>query len=133
MYRFFTISLIFIFPILIFDNTIYNVRIGKLPDCNGFNFCNVEKYISNQKKENEVLAYINVTDEKRIEFSFIKKSISDKLFLKYFSTGYFLLDEDFIFSSEICEILKITRCKLKQGKYEILDNYDKYVVVFACY
>ncbi|MEI6508062.1 MAG: hypothetical protein WCO54_06220, partial [Bacteroidota bacterium] len=111
----------------------YKVSLGKLPDCNGFNFCSITKDNSNSKKENEVLAYINVNDEKHIEFSFIKRSISDKLFLKYFSTGTFLLDEDFIFSSEICETLKINRCKLKQGKYEILDNYDKYVVVFTCY
>ncbi|MEI6507574.1 MAG: hypothetical protein WCO54_03770, partial [Bacteroidota bacterium] len=60
-----------------------------------------------------------MNDEKHIEFSFIKRSISDQLFLKYFSTGIFLLDEDFIFAPEICEVLKIERCKLKQGKYKI--------------
>ena len=130
MVKIFITSIIFILHTLNFDSTIYNVHIGKLPDCNGFNFCSITKDNSNQKKENEVLAYISVSDEKHIAFSFIKRSISDQLFLKYFSTGTFLLDEDFNFAPEICDALKIERCKLKQGKYEIADSYDKYVVVF---
>ncbi len=133
MVKIFITSVIFILLALHFDSTIYTVRIGKLPDCNGFNFCSITKDNADTKKENEALAYISVNDEKHIEFSFIKRSISDQLFLKYFSTGIFLLDEDFIFAPEICEVLKIERCKLKQGKYKISDSYDKYVVVFTFY
>jgi len=124
------IIFVFIFNWNSHNDIQFKVSIGKLPDCNGFNFCSISKDNTIQKRENEVLAYINVNDEKHIEFSFIKRSISDQLFLKYFSTGTFLLDEDFIFAPEICETLNIERCKLKQGKYEISDSYDKYIVVF---
>ncbi|MEI6595871.1 MAG: hypothetical protein WCO28_09940 [Bacteroidota bacterium] len=127
-----TLSILIVLSAWIFVNEIqYKVSLGKSPDCSGFNFCSLTKDNSLPKKENEVLAFINVNDEKHIEFSFIKRSISDQIFLKYFSTGTFILDEDFIISPEISEALKIDRNKLKLGKYQISDSYDKYVVVFT--
>ncbi|MFZ4796430.1 MAG: hypothetical protein ACOYMA_02990 [Bacteroidia bacterium] len=112
------------------ENT-YSIKLGKAPDCNGFNFCNVAVNNETSRKENEVLATIDVLDEKHIQFSFLKRTVTDKLFLKYFATGQFLLDEDYAFNEEICTTLELKRCNLKQGKYTITDEYDKYVVVFV--
>jgi len=109
----------------------YVVSLGKAPDCNGFNFCNVAANNETSRKENEVLATINVLDEKHIQFSFLKRTVTDKLFLKYFATGQFLLDEDYTFNEDICTALELKRCNLKAGKYTITDEYDKYVVVFG--
>jgi hypothetical protein len=109
----------------------YSIKLGKAPDCNGFNFCNVAANIEAQRKENEVLATIEVIDEKHIQFSFLKRTVTDKLFLKYFATGQFLLDEDYTFNEDICTALALKKCNLKQGKYTIEDGYDKYVVVFG--
>ena len=109
----------------------YLVSLGKAPDCNGFNFCNVAVSSAESRKENEVLANINVIDEKHIQFSFLKRSVTDKLFLKYFATGNFLLDDDYTFNEEICNALELKKCTLKKGKYTITDEYDKYVVVFV--
>lgn len=58
----------------------YVVSLGKAPDCNGFNFCNVSVSSEGNRKENEVLATIDVIDEKNIQFSFLKRSVNDKLF-----------------------------------------------------
>ena len=110
---------------------LYKVKLGKAPDCNGFNFCNVAVNNETSRKENEVLATIDVLDEKHIQFSFLKRTVTDKLFLKYFATGQFLLDEDYAFNEYICTALELKRCNLKAGKYTITDEYDKYVVVFG--
>ena len=109
----------------------YVVSLGKAPDCNGFNFCNVAVSSAESRKENEVLATIDVIDEKHIQFSFLKRSVTDKLFLKYFATGNFLLDDDYTFNEDICNTLELKKCSLKKGKYTISDEYDKYVVVFG--
>ena len=112
------------------ENT-FSIKLGKAPDCNGFNFCNVSVSSEGNRKENEVLANINVIDEKHIQFSFLKRTVTDKLFLKYFATGNFLLDDDYTFNEEICNALELKKCNLKKGKYAITDEYDKYVVVFG--
>jgi hypothetical protein len=112
------------------ENT-FCIKLGKAPDCNGFNFCNVAANNETSRKENEVLANINVIDEKHIQFSFLKRSVTDKLFLKYFATGNFLLDDDYNFNEDICNTLELKKCILKKGKYTISDEYDKYVVVFG--
>ena len=109
----------------------YVVSLGKVPDCNGFNFCNVAVNNETSRKENEVLAIIDVLDEKHLQFSFLKRTVTDKLFLKYFATGQFLLDEDYSFNEDICIALALKRCNLKAVKYTITDEYDKYVVVFV--
>jgi hypothetical protein len=127
------IILFFSLFILLFLKTENNylVSLGKPPDCNGFNFCNVAVSSEGNRKENEVLANINVIDEKHIQFSFLKRSVTDKLFLKYFATGNFLLDDDYTFNEDICNALELKKCNLKKGKYTISDEYDKYVVVFG--
>ncbi len=112
------------------ENT-FCIKLGKAPDCNGFNFCNVSVSSEGIRKENEVLATIDVIDEKHIQFSFLKRTVTDKLFLKYFATGNFLLDDDYTFHEEICNALELKKCTLKKGKYAITDEYDKYVVVFG--
>jgi hypothetical protein len=127
------IILFFSLFILLFLKTENNylVSLGKPPDCNGFNFCNVSVSSEGNRKENEVLATIDVIDEKHIQFSFLKRSVTDKLFLKYFATGNFLLDDDYTFNEDICNTLELKKCSLKKGKYTISDEYDKYVVVFG--
>jgi len=127
------IILFFSLFILLFFKTENNyvVSLGKAPYCNGFNFCNVSVSSEGNRKENEVLATIDVIDEKHIQFSFLKRSVTDKLFLKYFATGSFLLDDDYTFNEDICNALELKRCILKKGKYAISDEYDKYVVVFG--
>ena len=123
-------SCLFVFLFFKTENN-YVVSLGKAPDCNGFNFCNVSVSSEGNRKENEVLANINVIDEKHIQFSFLKRSVTDKLFLKYFATGNFLLDDDYTFHEDICNALELKKCILKKGKYAITDEYDKYVVVFG--
>ncbi len=113
------------------ESNIHIVKLGKAPDCNGFNFCSISTNNSQTTSENEVLATITVANEKHIQFSFLKRSVTDRMFLKYFATGTFILDDDFIFNSENCQALNLTRCTLKQGKYTITDEYDKYVVEFS--
>ena len=61
----------------------FQVSLGKAPNCNGYNFCNISSNVNTQRAENEVMAYIEKTDENHVQFSFTKKSISDKVFLKY--------------------------------------------------
>jgi hypothetical protein len=112
---------------------LYKVKLGKAPDCNGFNFCGISANnndATDAKQENEVLAQITAKD-KFIQFSFLKRTVNDKLFLKYFATGTFILDDDFTFNEEICTILELKKCSLKAGKYTIADEYDKYVVEFV--
>jgi|DEB19_MinimDraft_2_1074335.scaffolds.fasta_scaffold12262_2 hypothetical protein len=76
-----------IFELLMFkaENN-YVVSLGKAPDCNGFNFCNVSVNNETSRRENEVLANLEVIDEKHIQFSFLKRTVTDKLFLSYYHT-----------------------------------------------
>ena len=55
MVKIFITSVIFILLTLHFDSTIYTVRIGKLPDCNGFNFCSITKDNLIQKRKMKYL------------------------------------------------------------------------------
>ncbi len=128
-----TLLLIGAFITLLFFQTdpLYKVKLGKAPDCNGFNFCDINADNEAIRTENEVLASIRVVDEKHIQFSFLKRTVTDRIFLKYFATGTFILDDDFVFSDEQCKTLNLNRCNLKQGKYTVTDDYDKYVVVFS--
>jgi len=109
---------------------IFIITLGKAPNCNGFNFCGISANNEDTRAENEVLVSINVIDERHMQFSFLKRSISDRLFLKHFSTGTFLLDDDYVFSEDICTTLNTSKCTLKKGRYQVMDEYDKYVVVF---
>ena len=65
------------------ENT-YSIKLGKAPDCNGFNFCNVSLSSDASRRENEVLATLDVLDEKHIQFSFLNRTVTDKLFLSYY-------------------------------------------------
>jgi hypothetical protein len=106
------------------------VRIGKHPDCVGFNICKIIENNNEARKDNETIADISVINDKSVEFSFRKSSISDKAFLKYFSTGFFIIDEDFSVPESICEIIQIPNCIIKEGRYKITSTYDRYVVIF---
>ena len=106
------------------------VSIGKQPDCLGYNICKITENNNEARNDNETIADITVVNDKAVEFSFRKSSISDKAFLKYFSTGFFIIDEDYTVPENICAMLQIPRCTLKEGKYKITSTYDRYVVVF---
>jgi hypothetical protein len=116
---------------LFFNNEPFQVSLGKAPSCEGYNLCNISAGSNYQSSGNQTLAYIEKVDEKHIQFSFTKKSVNDRIFLKYFSTGIFLLDADYELEEDVCNKLEMDRCTLKQGKYKIVDAYDRYVVLFT--
>ena len=85
--------------------------------------------MSNEKDENQARVSIRIRDG-RVEFEFQKQSISDKAFLKYFSTGFFILDNDYPIPSFILHDLSTKNKILKTGKYKVNASIDAYVVTF---
>jgi len=97
------------------DNEL-TIILGKSPNCNDFNFCGISTSNKAIKAENEVLASINVIDEKHIQFSFLKRSVNDTLFLKYFSTGTFIVNDDYTSETAIYSTINANKRFLKKGK-----------------
>jgi hypothetical protein len=97
------------------DNEL-TIILGKAPNCNDFNFCGISTSNKAIKAENEVLASINAIDEKHIQFSFLKRSVNDKLFLKYFSTETFIVNDDYTFETAIYPTINANKRFLKKGK-----------------
>lgn len=102
---------------------------GKGDDCAGFNICNIVEDNHKEKEENQARIFIQCRDG-RVEFQFIKSSVSDRSFLKYFSTGYFMLDADYHIPNHILNDVGIKNSVIKAGKYKITETSDAYIVLF---
>jgi len=111
------------------SSAIYILTFGKGENCAGFNICNISEGLSNEKDENQARVSIRLRDG-RVEFEFKKQSISDKAFLKYFSTGFFILDNDYQIPTSILHDLSTKNKILKTGKYKVNASIDSYVVTF---
>jgi hypothetical protein len=68
--------------------------------------------------------------ENKLVLAFQKTSISSQVFLNYFSTGFFVIDEDFVLPNVVLENLQIKNTILKAGKYKITDTANSYIVQF---
>lgn len=77
---------------------------------------------------NQAVAVISLTKENHVLIAFQKNKLNDALFLKYFSTGQFVLDGDFKLPPTLAEKLKISF--LKRGGYKVTATADSYEVVF---
>jgi hypothetical protein len=102
---------------------------GKGDNCSGFNICNIAEDNHRGKEENQARIAIHNRDG-RVEFHFLKSSISDQSFLKYFSTGYFIVDADFTISNHLLNNIGIKNSLIKAGKYKIAETSDAYIVLF---
>ena len=102
---------------------------GKGDDCLGFNICNIVEDNHRGNEENQARISIQNRDG-RVEFQFIKPSLSARSFLKYFSTGYFVLDADYTIPNHIVNNVGIKNKVIKAGKYKITETSDAYIVLF---
>jgi hypothetical protein len=102
---------------------------GKGDDCLGFNICNIAEDNQRGKEENQARIFIHNRDG-RVEFHFMKSSISDQSFLKYFSTGYFIVDADFTIPNHLVTNIGIKNNVIKAGKYKIAETSESYIVLF---
>jgi len=118
--------------IIFFQTTvspIYILTFGKGENCAGYNICNISEDISFEKEENQARVSIRLRDG-RIEFEFFKNSISDKAFLKFFSTGFFVLDTDYTLPYVVSNALSLKNKVIKAGKYKVIATSDTYVLSF---
>ncbi len=125
---FFYVQLLWVF-LQIPASTIYILTFGKGDNCAGFNICNISEEINNEKDENQAKVCIHQKDG-RVEFEFIKKTISDMAFLKYFSTGFFVIDTNYQLPPFLMNELSLKAKILKTGKYKINVTSDSYIVTF---
>lgn len=108
--------------------TTYTLTFGKGENCSGFNICSISVNASTITP-NQATVDITVKDGK-LEFNFVKASLSDKAFLKFFSTGYFVIDADYHLPDDIATPLHLNGKIIKAGKYKVTATGDRYVVQF---
>ena len=106
----------------------YSVRFGKGDNCTGYNICAIST--SPAREYNEAQVEMSVTKSKHIQMVIQRSALSTKAYLKFFSTGVFVMDGDFVFPIEICTQLKIEGCTIHSGRYEIKEDSNQFVIVF---
>lgn len=105
------------------------ITFGKGEDCNGFNICNLEQFNKEYKPSSkETPLNISLTKDNKLQFSFPKNKMKETVFLKYFATGFFMLDGDYKLPEHISQLYKISI--IKSGRYKVIATADSYEVVF---
>lgn len=110
-------------------NNLFYIQLGKGDDCKGYNICAVDLVDGANYLPNKVVLAIEQKDNK-IQFAFLKSSVNSQLFLNYFSTGYFILDQDFLLPAHVIDAIQTKIKILKAGKYKITTSANEYIVVF---
>ena len=110
-------------------SNLFYITIGKGNDCKGYNICSIDIANENVQDNSQVKVIISLKENK-IQFAFLKNSVSPQLFLNYFSTGFFLLDQDYILPQSVVNNINIKNKILKMGKYKITTNATAYIVEF---
>lgn len=107
----------------------HSITLGKGENCQGYNICMIVPFDKAKPlQKNESAVYISTTKDNRVLFLFPKSSLNDALFLKYFATGFFVLDADYVLPKDIASQLKVAQ--LKTGRYKIVATADSYEIVF---
>lgn len=116
-----------------------SVEFGVLSkNCEGFGICRIDSEKQNgtfsTKKRcascsyRSKINYLNCTNLTiELQKGDIKKRSSDK----YFSTGYFILEEDFETSFFIDQLQVEKLIKIKKGGYPILESDSSYLIRFS--
>ena len=118
-------------PSLSTSETIYgDVEFGNPRiDCRNFGICKVA-----------ILDHLKVTYEPKsacatilfsnsqVEIRFLKKDMHPLVKSKYFLSGFFQIDSQFIFSKEIQNRVKTENIKIKQGKYKIIQDENFFIL-----
>ena len=110
-------------------SNLFYITLGKGSDCKGYNICNIQVCNSTNIDATKVQAIASIKENKLV-LAFQKTSISSQVFLNYFSTGFFVIDEDFVLPNVVLENLQIKNTILKAGKYKITDTANSYIVQF---
>lgn len=78
----------------------------------------------------KTLAFITVTEQKRVKFSFLKLSMCERALATYFSDRIFIMTEKFSLPKEIVSQLGLAFRKLPSGLYPVMETGQFLVVVF---
>lgn len=107
----------------------HTITLGKGDDCKGYNICKLSSFDKGQELgAQDIPIYISVPKEHKLLFAFPKSKVNDQTFLKYFSTGSFVLDGDYALPEDIAKLYGDTH--LKTGKYKVVVAPDAYEVLF---
>lgn len=77
---------------------------------------------------NKAIAYISILSTERIQFNFLKESISDRAKNKYFQTREFIVEDDYFLPDRLTQRLKLCPAKIVQGSYTIQETELYYTV-----
>jgi len=81
-------------------------------DCCGFGICIAEIILTIDndnlltKGDRKASAEVSI-DGKSLIINFLKESMTESTINKYFGSGYFIMEENYVLPKEICEKLKI--------------------------
>ncbi len=128
---------------VVFNNNTFqmfmDVEFGVLSkDCRNYGICRIEEQgtiglnDANNKfrKKKGGTSIITIDSNKGIEMAFPKSNLEAKTAQKYFDKKEFLVEEDFIYSSETNPSGRSLVFKIKKGKYPIIETLGFYIVKF---
>jgi hypothetical protein len=113
-----------------------NMQLGRRScDCCGHGFCYFSINVTNSdnavslKSENAGSGTISVENQNLI-ISVRKKSLTPETIKNHFSTGKFIMEENFTVPAEICEKLSIKNWTIPKGTYQIMQTPTEYIIKF---
>jgi hypothetical protein len=105
------------------------LTLGTSPNCDGLGICKIEEIeIAKSKCESCIEAQLT-THEKGIAVLIPEGKIPDKVFLKYFTTDYFVIKSDIEIPKSIAVSLGYPNgYVIKKGKYQIYEDVNRIVL-----
>lgn len=100
--------------------------------CNNFGICRItpigqaKKVCTSCSKTNKYVV-VTVYNKDHIEMDFLRHSIDPDVYKRHFSTGKFLVEEDFMY--DFVEN-KNHHFKVKKGSYYVIENSSMFKIVF---
>ncbi|NRB47211.1 MAG: hypothetical protein HRU41_06020 [Saprospiraceae bacterium] len=92
-------------------------------NCRNFGICHINPAPAfsgtvPQMQDRKALAILTVFSPKHLELDFLKQSMTTKTYVRFFSADYFLVEEDFTYSTTD-DYVSFT---ISRGEYEIWEN-----------
>ncbi|MFN8276252.1 MAG: hypothetical protein U0T84_02105 [Chitinophagales bacterium] len=107
----------------------HTLVLGKGAQCEGFNICTILDGAGGEA-EQSIQVLFGLNRDNRPEMLVKKQSVSDQEFLKYFATGYFVLDSDYQLPEQLLPWFNYRHKVFRAGRYPVINTGDYYVVAF---
>ena len=107
------------------------ITLGTSPSCDGLGICNINENIENKLSCDLCIEAQLGPHENGLAVAISENKIPDKIFLKYFTTDFFIIKEDVVISKSLTNEFGYSNgYTIKKGKYKIYEDIDRIIIKF---